>query len=71
MFKRLGENIPEEEVQRAAWKLVRAAEDRIKGQKRGAERLAWCVDKLKREYPNINGEHEDHVRAAFVNFKIS
>ena len=61
-------NHREEAVQRTAWRLVRSAEDRM-GSGRGPEKLLWAVDRLKKEYPDLNADHEDYIRAAYINFK--
>lgn len=61
----------EELIQKVAWRLVRSAEDRLKGPKRGAERLIWCVDRLRAEYDIVPKEAaEDYIRAAFIQFKM-
>lgn len=62
-------NQKEEWVQRAAWRLVRSAEDRM-GSGRGTEKLMWAVERLCAEFPKLNDRAEDYIRAAFVNFKI-
>ena len=62
-------NQREELIQRSAWRLVRSAEDRM-GSGRGNEKLLWCVEKLKVEFPKLGERAEDYIRAAFVNFKI-
>ena len=61
-------NANEELIQRAAWRLVRSAHDRM-GTGRGAEKLMWCVSRLTKEFQKTNGEAEDYIRAAYVNFK--
>lgn len=60
----------EESIQKSAWRLVRSAEDRL-GSGRGPEKLSWCVERLARQFRKTDRERvEDHVRAAFVNFKV-
>lgn len=60
----------EELIQKCAWRLVRSAEDRITGVKCGTERLIWCINKLKGEFPEMKPDAEDFIRSAFVNFKL-
>ena len=63
-------NQREELAQRVAWRLVRSAEDSIKGNDRGPERFSWCVSRMRIEFPDLSEIIAmDHVRAAFVNFK--
>jgi len=69
VLRRFESNQLEEQIQKIAWRLVRSAEDRLKGPKRGAERLIWCVDMLRKEVSGIEGTAEDFIRAAFVQFK--
>lgn len=61
-------NAMEELLQRAAWRLVRSAEDRL-GARRGTEKLLWATRQLLEEYPEAGAAAEDYVRAAFVQFK--
>ena len=68
ILKNFEANHAEEHAQRVAWRLVRSAEDRM-GDGRGAEKLMWCVARMKEEAPEAAGRAEDYVRAAFVNFK--
>lgn len=63
-------NSLEELIQKSAWRLVRSAEDRMTGPKRGTERLIWCVNKLRVEFPNIPSDLEDYIRSAYMNFKL-
>ena len=62
------QNQKDELIQKTAWRLVRSAEDRM-GSGRGPEKLMWCVERLKLDFPKIGDRAEDYVRAAFVNFK--
>ena len=67
MLKEFNENQKTDLIQKTAWRLVRSAEDRIVGQGRGPERLIWCVERMREEFPKAkNGE--DYIRAAFVNY---
>lgn len=63
-------NAREELLQRAAWRLVRSAADRMKGPHRGSERLIWCVDRLRSEFQDLGAETaQDYVRAAYSHFE--
>ena len=63
-------NYQEDLIQKTAWRLVRSAEDKI-GAGRGAEKFAWCVDRM---YGIFSKEKrtdlDDHVRAAYMNFRL-
>ncbi len=61
-------NQKEEWTQKCAWRLVRSAEDRILESGRGKDRLLWALEQLRKEFPELQN-HEDYIRAAFVNFK--
>ena len=58
----------EELLQRAAWRLVRSAEDRI-GAGRGSEKLMWATRQLLEEFPAAGRAAEDYIRAAYVQLK--
>lgn len=64
-------NQKEDLIQKAAWRLVRAAEDRLPDVP-GAQRREWCVDRLMVQFPKekVRDHIEDYVRAAYVNFRI-
>ena len=62
--------VDQDEVQKTAWRLVRSAFDRMSGEGRGAEKLLWCVDAIKKVYPALGSDAEDYIRSAYVNFKI-
>lgn len=59
----------EELIQRVAWRLVRSAEDKLTGPKRGQERLAWCMWRLEQDFPEIGSRSEEYARAAYIHFK--
>lgn len=61
----------EELIQRTAWRLVRAAEDKM-GNEKGAEKRVWAIQQLMIEYPELqqhNFKAESYIRAAYINFK--
>lgn len=60
-------NAAEELVQRAAWRLVRSAQDRI-GVGRGAEKLLHATKALEAEFQGISNA-EDYIRAAYIHFR--
>lgn len=61
-------NQREELIQRAAWRLVRSASDRM-GEQKGNSKMLWAIAELQKEFPDLGGRAEDYVRAAYVNFK--
>lgn len=57
-------------IQKAAWRLVRSAQDQM-GEGKGQKKLTWCVDRMQLEFPkHSRADLEDYVRAAFINFSI-
>ena len=60
-------------LQKAAWRLVRAAEDKFGEKTDGAEKMKWCTGRMEMLHP-VSGRdaayYEDFVRAAFLNMKI-
>lgn len=63
-------NANEELRQRAAWRIVRAAADKL-GAEKGAEKRVWAIEQMSREFPNLAaGFSELYIRAAYVNFKM-
>ena len=70
--KSIDANNREELIQRAAWRLVRSAADRIKGPHRGNERLLWAIDQLRKEFKGADNQMlynaEDYIRAAYMHF---
>ena len=74
--KNFERNQLEELIQRAAWRLVRSADDRF-GENKGQKKLDWSVSQLKIEFftegifLNQNGTEkaEDYIRAAYINYR--
>lgn len=58
----------EELVQKAAWRLVRSAQDKM-GAEKGAEKRIWAIEQLKTEFPALGSNAEHYIRAAYVHFK--
>lgn len=68
--KNFDKNQIEELMQKTAWKLVRSAADRF-GDGKGEKKLQWGISKMQSEYPGLGeGAAEDHVRAAYTNYKV-
>ena len=63
------QNQREELIQRCAWRLVRAAEDKL-GAGKGPEKREWAADRLQEEFPKLKGAAESYIRAAYFHFKI-
>lgn len=57
-------------IQKAAWMLVRSAEDRFEAGK-GQDKREWCVLRAAVLFPDeLQDRLEDAVRAAYINFRI-
>ena len=42
-------------IQKAAWRLVRSAQDRF-GTNKGSDKRSWCMEELRKLYPKLNHE---------------
>ena len=70
MFREIKSNNESDVIQKAAWRLVRSAEDRFVAADGSAKR-AWCVDRMMALFPKKDRDNlEDYIRAAFINFSI-
>lgn len=64
------ENQKTDLIQKAAWRVVRSAQDRFKNGD-GSERMAWAIDRMHAQFPKESKDRlEDYLRAAYINFTI-
>lgn len=56
-------------IQKLAWRLVRAAEDKF-GPMKGEEKRSWCVQRLQSDFPDFAHEADDFIRASYMGLKI-